>query len=159
MLTVTKVSATSAVPKRFDGIVTEKGETITVEYKPPGQVKTAVASFHMDECIYMVGEPGFVIAMTMDPITQFVGKATTKDGITSVKTEAGEVIIPRLAGMLLSMSNVEADSREARLAERASKVRVKLPRSKRDTSEKSSKSKKSSRDDKGSRTVAKKKRR
>lgn len=159
MLSVVTVSATSATPKRYDGIVKVKGEQVTVEYKKPGQVKSAMASFSVDDCIYKAGSPGFVISMTLEPITTFVGKASMKDGVTTVSTEDGDVIVTKLPGAHVTFTQVEEDSREARAAERAGKVRVKLPGARRAKEEASSakSSKKSS--DKGSRTEAKKKRR
>lgn len=158
MLSVVTVSSTSATPKRYDGIVKVKGEQVTVEYKKPGQVKSATASFSVDDCIYKAGSPGFVIAMTLEPVTTFVGKASMKDGITTISTEDGDVIVTKLPGAHISMTQVEEDSREARAAERAGKVRVKLPGARRAKEEASSKSSKKS-SDKGSRTEAKKKRR
>ena len=159
MLSVVTVSAVSATPKRYDGIVKVKGEQVTVEYKKPGQVKSATASFSVDDCIYKAGSPGFVIAMTLEPITTFVGKASMKNGLTTIATEDGEVVVNKLPGAHISLTQVEEDSREARAAERAGRVRVKLPGARRAKAQEDTKSSRSSRSDKGSRTEAKKRRR
>lgn len=115
--------------RRLDGIVTEKNGLVTVEYKPQGMVKSKTASFPSNSvAAYQTGTPGFVIAPSTDPITQVVGKVSSKNGNLTVSTDAGTVIINQIDGVSISMDEVEADSREARMAERASKVRVKLPR-------------------------------
>lgn len=161
---IVKLGSQGKTFRRLDGIVTEKDGLVTVEYKVAGQVKTKTSSFPSNTvAAYQTGTPGFVVAPSTDPITSVVGKVvSSKEGRLVVSTEAGKVVINQVDGVSVAMDEVEADSVEARRAERASKVRVKLPRgSAKKASKSSSKAEKKSSSkskDKGARTeVVKKK--
>jgi len=132
------------MPRRLDGIVTEKSGLVTIEYKEKGMVKTKTSTYPAGDVTYMTGSPGFVIDMSSAPITQFVGEMKMKDGRMTVVTEAGTVVVNKLPGLALEISQVDAESREARVAERVGKVRVKLPRAAKATAEKTSKKAKAS---------------
>ena len=146
------------IPRRLDGIVTEEKGLVRIEYKPPGMVKTKVESFPADTTLaYMVGEPGFVVVSSGEPITAFVGKLSIKNDQMTVTNDAGTIVLNRQPWANVQLTEVEEGSREARAAERAGKVKVKLPRSARagktKTKEKAGKTK--SKDT--ARTVVKKK--
>lgn len=128
MTTVVKISPLSAIPSRIEGIVTvektKSGNTVTVVYRKPGQVKTDTLVFDADELIaYMPGTPGFVIARSNEPITIFAGDATSSGNI---KTEDGVIVINKVDYALITRVEVSEDSREAKVAIRAGKVRVKV---------------------------------
>lgn len=152
---IVKLGSLGTSYRKLEGVVAEKDGMVTVEHKLPGMVKTKTSSFPSNTLpAYMVGTPGFVLAPSNEPIAQVVGKMSVgKEGRLIVATEAGKVVINQIAGISISTDEVEADSREARQAERASKIKAKLPRSQR--AEKTS-SKKSSRSSKEAAAPSKK---
>lgn len=125
---ILSISGNSAQPHRLEGNVTSKDGFITIEYKEKGMVKTKTQKFAADDlAAYMVGEAGFVVALLNEPVAKAVGTlATTKGGATAIKTEAGTVIVNKVAGVITKLEEVDADSKEARAAERAAKVKVKV---------------------------------
>ena len=124
---ILSITSVSAQPQRLEGNVTsDKDGFVTIEYKEKGMVKTKTQKFAAsDLAAYMTGEAGFVVALLNEPVAKAVGTLTTlKSGATAVKTEAGTVIINKVAGVISKLEEVDADSKEARAAERASKVKV-----------------------------------
>lgn len=147
---ILQVVANNLVARQMVGNVTRssKDGTVTVEYKEPGQVKTTKKVFQADSVLYRLGEgTGFVIAETNTPLVTFVGKlSTNKAGEAIVETADGDVVINRLVGSQTIYNEVAEDSKEARAAERAGKVKSRVKA----TSEKGdrkSKKKKRSRDE------------
>lgn len=127
MALVVTISPGMYIPRRLDGVVTSSKDNVSIEYKEKGQVKTKTKVYPAADLIaYMVGSPGFVVERSAEPITVVVGTASS----SGIKTEAGTVIInpaANLLGAVISRQEVDDDSREARAAERAGKVKVKIP--------------------------------
>lgn len=140
MATILTISPSSVIPRRLDGIVTAtKSGDVTIEFREKGMVKTKTKSYSAAELIgYEVGEPGFVIERSADPITTVV---VSKKFVLNDQAA--------LLGAVISRTIVEDDSREAKVAERASKVKVKLPaaKSSRDEAKPKKKTRKSVEDD------------
>ncbi len=141
---ILSISSTSVQPQRLEGNVkSDKDGYVTIEYKEKGMVKTTSRKFSSDElAAYMTGEAGFVVALLNEPIAKAVGTLTTmKSGAKAIKTEAGTVIInSKVAGVLTSLTEVDADSKEAKAAARAAKVKVRGARASAAPSSRSSKS-------------------
>lgn len=152
MSVVLAIAPQSAIPRRLDGVVTEnKGGIISIEYKEKGAVKPKIKQYRADELIaYCVGAPGFVVDRSTDPITQIVGSNSS----SGLKTELGAVVITPNAQnyALLSRSEVEDDSREARTAARVGSVKVKLPKDKTATRTSAKVKDKSSKEDKSAKS-------
>lgn len=127
MALVITISPGIYIPRRLDGVVTEDKGNISIEYKEKGQVKPKTKVYAASDLIaYMVGTPGFIIDRSADPISVVVGSPSSK----GLKTEGGTVILnpnSYALGAVISRQEVEDDSREARSAERAGKVKVKIP--------------------------------
>ncbi len=123
---VVSIHADRPTPTRLVGNVTKsKDGTINIEYAEPGQVKKTNKSFLASEVVgALAGEAGYVIAMLNAPVTKITGERITKDGTRYVKTENGTVALNNMPGVSYDVKEVEADSKEARAAERASKVKV-----------------------------------
>jgi len=120
------VLAASAIPTRLVGAVTKsKAGSVSITYAEPGQVKKTTKSFLPNEIVAaLAGEAGYVIAMLNTPITKIVGEQVIKDGVRFIKTDGGNVQLNQLPGVTFDVKEVEADSKEARAAERAGRVKV-----------------------------------
>lgn len=133
---VASVSASVAIPQRIVGHVSKKDNVITIEYKKPGMVKTSKAVFTEDDTAllgWMTGEAGFVIALVNDPVAVVFGTMSTKNGRTLVESEAGKVVLKSSPAVLTTFAEADENSKEARLAARASKVKgVKIKKDKGD---------------------------
>lgn len=140
---VVSIASIAAIPTRIVGsVIKNKDGSFAITYSEPGQVKKITKSFLATEVVgALAGEAGYVIAMTTTPIAKVVGELVIKDGIRYVKTENGTVQLNNIPGVAYDVKEVDADSKEARAAERASKVKV---RGVRKTAEAASSAKKSS---------------
>jgi len=144
---IAAISATQQIPQRIVGSVSaNKDGSISIDYREPGMVKTKTARFLASDVVaYMEGDAGFVVAMTSDPITKMVGKMTVKGDKVVVESEAGDIVINKVAGATVVYTEADEDSREAKAAARIAKVKgVKVKKdkkSKKDKSEKKSKKK------------------
>lgn len=149
---IASVIANGLVARQFAGNVAKlKDGTVSVEYKEPGQIKTSKKVFQADKVIYREGDgTGFVIAPSNAALVTFVGTLSVgKDGSTVVETADGPVVVNSLDGSQIVYSEAEEDSREARAAERAGRVKTRVrsaaEKSSRGTS--STRKKKRARDD------------
>ena len=157
---VVSILAAAAIPTRLVGGVTkQKDGSISIEYSEPGQVKKVTRSFLPSEVVgFLSGDAGYVIAMLNSPITKVVGELVVKDGVRIVKTDAGNVALNQLPGVVFDVKEVEADSKEARAAERASRFKVRGAKRAEESKESSKSEKreaKSDRRDRGDRRDAK----
>ena len=123
---VAAIAAVSLIPQRLVGNVTEsKDGTVTIDFKEPGMVKTTTRSFAATDLVaYMAGETGFVIAMVNDPVAKFTGEHSVKNGATTIKTENGVVHVNSNPGAYMTLTVVDEDSKEAKAAARAGKIKV-----------------------------------
>ena len=123
---VVGIGSSAPSPVRLVGNVTKsKDGSVSIAYKEPGMVRETNKSFLTSEVVaYRAGEAGFVVAMLNEPVTKVVGEMTIKDGVRHVKTEEGTVVLNSVPGVSYDVKEVEADSKEARAAERAGKVKV-----------------------------------
>lgn len=163
MATVASVYASVPIPQRIVGNVSaSKDGSVTIEYREPGMVKTSVKRFLMDDVVaYMEGEAGFVIALSSEPLTKMVGDMTIKDNKVIINSEAGKVVINRIAGATVVYNEVEDNSREAKVAARVAKVKgVKIKKadkkSKKSKGDKAAKADKKTKKDKGEKKKRKK---
>lgn len=150
---IASVIANGLVARQMVGNVSKtKDGMVSVEYKEPGQIKTSKKVFQADKVIYRVGEgTGFVIAPSNAPLATFVGTlGTDKNGATTVESAEGTVVVNAFDGAQIVYAEADEDSKEARAAERAGKVKSKV-RSSADKEEKSAKKSKKSKGGKKSR--------
>lgn len=145
---IAAISATQQIPQRIVGSVSaNKDGSISIDYREPGMVKTKTARFLASDVVaYMEGDAGFVVAMTSDPVTKMVGKMTVKGDKVVIESEAGDIVINKVAGATVVYTEADEDSREAKAAARIAKVKgVKLKKegkkSKKDKGEKKGKKK------------------
>lgn len=151
---IASIAAAALAPTRLEGNVSvdKKDGRVTISYKEKGLVKEKNKTFLASDLVaYKAGEAGFVVAMLNEPVSKTVGELIVKDGVQYIKTEDGTVVLNRFPGVLINVSEVDGDSKEARAAERAGKVKVRgaARRSREETSSKktSSKSEKTSKAD------------
>ena len=111
-------------------------------------VKTKTARFLASDVVaYMEGDAGFVVAMTSDPVTKMVGKMTVKGDKVVVESEAGDIVINKVAGATVVYTEADEDSREAKAAARIAKVKgVRPPKDKKSKKSKLEKKSKKSKD-------------
>jgi hypothetical protein len=123
---VVSITNSAAIPTRLEGhVVTKKDGSVNIAYKEKGQIKESNRSFLASEIVgSLAGEAGYVIALLNEPVAKVVGELSIKDGVRHVKTDTGTVVLNAVPGILYDVKEVEADSKEARAAERASKVKV-----------------------------------
>lgn len=132
MQVVAKISPTVAVPVRLEGRVElTKGGMLSITYKQKGMVKTNSLVIHPSEAVaYMEDESaGFAIVLNNEPIAQFFGTLkSTNEGGAKIETPEGQTIYVNggIPGVLNNMSIADEDSREARQALRAAKVKSKV---------------------------------
>ncbi len=148
MTQIVTISPNTYIPRRLDGVVTEdKSGSILIEYKEKGQVKSKTKVYDKGDLIaYMLGSPGFIVDRSSDPITTIVGEHSSK----GIKTEGGLVVLnpnTHTLGAVIARTEVDGDSREARAAERAGKVKVKVPVAREAKKPRASDARKSSRDE------------
>src|SRR5688572_30065355 len=122
---VAKVSPTVAVPTRLTGRVALVDGLLDITYKQAGMVKTNNLLIPPSDAVaYMEDDTaGFAIVLVNEPIAQFFGKIKqTNDGHVITTPDGQKVYVNSgIAGVLLSMSTADEDSREARMALRAAK--------------------------------------
>lgn len=128
MQVVAKVAGTFAYPTRLEGNVSEKNGVVRIVYKVKGQVKlkTKILATNDPNLIaHMTGETGFAIVMTNAPIAQFFGDVTPSNEGIVIKTPDGEKVYfnSAAAGAVVDLEEADEDSREARMALRAAKVK------------------------------------
>jgi len=163
---IAAVMASQQIPQRIVGNVSvNKDGSISIDYREPGMVKTKTARFLSSEVVaHMEGEAGFVVAMSSDPITKMVGKMTVKGDKVILESEAGDVVINKVAGATVIYTEADEDSREAKAAARVAKVRgvkvkkegKKSKKGKADKKEKKSKKGKAEKSDKKKKKKSKK---
>ena len=127
---VAQVSPTVAVPVRLEGAVQmAKSGLLSVTYKQKGMVKTKNQMFDPASVVAYLEDDsaGFAIVLTNEPIAQFFGKIKASNSGHTVETEAGTVYLNSgIVGTLVTLSEADEDSREARMAARAAKVKSKV---------------------------------
>ena len=146
---IAAVTAAQQIPQRIVGSVSaNKDGSISIDYREPGMVKTKTARFLASDVVaYMEGDAGFVVAMTSDPVTKMVGKMTVKGDKVILESEAGDVVINKVAGATVVYTEADEDSREAKAAARIAKVKgVRPPKDKKSKKSKSEKKAKKGKD-------------
>lgn len=159
---IASITAAQQIPQRIVGSVkASKDGSISIDYREAGMVKTKTAVFLSSDVVaYMEGDAGFVVAMSSDPITKMVGKMTVKGEKVVIESEAGDIVINKIAGASVVYTEADEDSREAKAAARIAKVKgVKVKKDKGEKKSKKSKDKgegKSKSKDKGEKKKKKK---
>lgn len=124
---IASIKPTMASPQRIVGSVTKDSKTgfVHVDYKEPGKIKATTLAFDPSDLIaHKTGPAGYVVAMTTNPVATLVGELVTKGDKTYLKTADGNVELSKMPGVNIEYLPVDAESREARQAEKAAAVKV-----------------------------------